>query len=82
MLAIIAIFISLDQSLIDACDSIPEILDIQSNGKRTQRVIRFGEPRYCGRLPDMQQADILQLPLRLEMPQPIIPGRVELRQAA
>ncbi len=82
MLAIVAIFVSLDKSLIDACDSIPDILDIQSNHKRTHRVIRFGEPRYSGRRQYTQQAEIVQLPLRLEMPQPVSPAGIDLRQAA
>jgi hypothetical protein len=83
ILALLAIFISLHDSLNDAGDSIPEILDSIGENNRAPRVIRIGEPRYNGRRQSTRQlADIVQLPLRLEMPQPNMASCLEMQQAA
>jgi cytochrome c biogenesis protein CcdA len=60
------IFVSLHVSLRNACETIPDILDDFGAARRGPRIIRFGEPHYAGR----PTADIVQLPLRLEMPLP------------
>jgi hypothetical protein len=64
--AFAVIFISLHSSLRNACETIPDILDDFDTNHRGPRVIRIGEPHYVGRA----TTDIVQLPLRLEMPLP------------
>jgi hypothetical protein len=69
---------SIIETLNDANDNFPTIEAKLKMASPSKRAIRLGEPRYQGA---RRTADILQLPLRLEMPLPVQTEEQELRAA-
>jgi hypothetical protein len=69
---------SIIETLNDANDNFPTIEANLKMATRNKRTIRLGEPRYQGA---RVSADILQLPLRLEMPLPVQSTEEERRAA-
>jgi hypothetical protein len=78
MFAFAMIVYSIIETLNDANENFPTIEANLKMANRAKRTIRLGEPRYHGA---RASADILQLPLRLEMPLPTQPAQEE-RMAA